>query len=80
MQCCRYRWWDPTRAPGNVVPHYRCDGTHRAALGAGRCVTQAGHVRGQDVSVAGNMLAEPQVVQRTLEAPILGRTAVWRNG
>ncbi len=32
------------------------------------CVTWAGHVRGQDVSVAGNMLAGPQVVQRTLEA------------
>jgi uncharacterized Ntn-hydrolase superfamily protein len=37
------------------------------------CVTWAGHVRGQDVSVAGNMLAGPQVVQRTVEA-YLGAT------
>lgn len=32
------------------------------------CVTWAGHVRGQDVSVAGNMLAGPRVVQRMVEA------------
>jgi len=32
------------------------------------CVSWSGHVRGQDVSVAGNMLAGPQTVQRTLEA------------
>ena len=32
------------------------------------CVVWSGHVRGQDVSVAGNMLAGPQTVQRTLEA------------
>ena len=32
------------------------------------CVTWAGHVRGQDVSVVGNMLSGPQIVQRTLEA------------
>jgi uncharacterized Ntn-hydrolase superfamily protein len=32
------------------------------------CVAWAGHVRGTDVSVAGNMLAGPQVVERTLEA------------
>jgi uncharacterized Ntn-hydrolase superfamily protein len=32
------------------------------------CVTWAGHVAGQDVSVAGNMLAGPQVVQATLDA------------
>ena len=31
------------------------------------CITWAGHVAGQDVSVAGNMLAGPQVVQATLE-------------
>ena len=37
------------------------------------CVAWAGHARGQDVSVAGNMLAGPQVVQRTLEA-YLGST------
>jgi uncharacterized Ntn-hydrolase superfamily protein len=35
--------------------------------GAG-CVVWAGHARGPNVSVAGNMLAGPQVVQRTLEA------------
>jgi uncharacterized Ntn-hydrolase superfamily protein len=32
------------------------------------CVAWSGHVRGQDVSVAGNMLAGPQVVQSTLTA------------
>ena len=32
------------------------------------CVTWAGHVRGTDVSVAGNMLAGDVVVRRTLEA------------
>ncbi len=32
------------------------------------CVTWAGHVRGADVSVAGNMLANQAVVRRTLEA------------
>jgi uncharacterized Ntn-hydrolase superfamily protein len=32
------------------------------------CVTWAGHASAPDVSVAGNMLAGPQVVQRTLEA------------
>jgi uncharacterized Ntn-hydrolase superfamily protein len=37
------------------------------------CVAWAGHVRGRDVSVAGNMLAGPQVVQRTVEA-YLGAT------
>lgn len=31
------------------------------------CVSWAGHVAGADVSVAGNMLAGPQVVRRTLE-------------
>ena len=31
------------------------------------CVTWAGHVRGADVSVAGNMLAGPQVVQAMLD-------------
>ena len=31
------------------------------------CVTWAGHVSGQDVSVAGNMLAGPAVVQATME-------------
>ncbi len=32
------------------------------------CITWAGHARGQDVSVAGNMLAGPQVVQRVVES------------
>ena len=32
------------------------------------CVTWAGHVRGEDVSVAGNMLAGPDVVGATMEA------------
>jgi uncharacterized Ntn-hydrolase superfamily protein len=40
--------------------------------GAG-CVAWAGHVRGQDVSVAGNMLAGEAVVRRTMEA-YLGAT------
>jgi uncharacterized Ntn-hydrolase superfamily protein len=31
------------------------------------CIAWSGQVRGQDVSVAGNMLAGPQTVQRTLE-------------
>ena len=31
------------------------------------CITWSGQARGQDVSVAGNMLAGPQTVQRTLE-------------
>ena len=33
-----------------------------------RCVPWAGHIAGDDVSVAGNMLAGPQVVAATLEA------------
>ena len=32
------------------------------------CVTWAGHVRGEDVSVAGNMLAGPAVVRATMDA------------
>ncbi len=36
------------------------------------CVTWAGHVRGQDVSVAGNMLAGPGVVQATMDAYLAG--------
>lgn len=35
--------------------------------GAG-CVAWAGHMRGADVSVAGNMLAGPSVVERTVDA------------
>jgi uncharacterized Ntn-hydrolase superfamily protein len=34
----------------------------------GDCVSWAGHVSGQDVSVAGNMLAGPQTIQATLDA------------
>jgi uncharacterized Ntn-hydrolase superfamily protein len=49
-------------AAGRIAQHSGAD-----------CVTWAGHVRGQDVSVAGNMLAGPQVVQRTMEA-YLGST------
>jgi len=37
------------------------------------CVTWAGHVAGQDVSVAGNMLAGPQVVQATLDGYLAAR-------
>jgi uncharacterized Ntn-hydrolase superfamily protein len=45
------------------------DASGRIAQHTGsNCVTWSGHVRGQDVSVAGNMLAGPQVVQQTLEA------------
>jgi len=45
------------------------DAAGRVAQHTGpNCVTWAGHVRGQDVSVAGNMLAGPQVVQRMVEA------------
>jgi uncharacterized Ntn-hydrolase superfamily protein len=45
------------------------DATGRIAqhTGAG-CIAWAGHVRGADVSVAGNMLAGPEVVARTLAA------------
>ena len=34
----------------------------------GNCVPWAGHVRGDNAAVAGNMLAGPQVVRRTMEA------------
>jgi uncharacterized Ntn-hydrolase superfamily protein len=45
------------------------DSTGRIAQHTGPgCVGWAGSVRGADVSVAGNMLAGPQVVQRTLDA------------
>lgn len=37
------------------------------------CITWSGHARGQDVSVAGNMLSGPAVVQRSIEA-YLGST------
>lgn len=37
------------------------------------CITWAGHVRGTDVSVAGNMLAGEAVVRRTLEGFLAAR-------
>ncbi|MGH7155257.1 MAG: DUF1028 domain-containing protein [Acetobacteraceae bacterium] len=44
-------------ASGSIAQHTGSD-----------CVSWAGHVSGTDVSVAGNMLAGPAVVQRTLAA------------
>ncbi len=45
------------------------DGKGRMAMHTGAdCVGWCGSVRGTDVSVAGNMLAGPQVVERTLAA------------
>ena len=44
-------------AAGRVAQHTGTD-----------CVTWAGHVHGQDVSVAGNMLASPAVVEATMHA------------
>lgn len=45
------------------------DAAGRTAQHTGtECVAWAGHVRGADVSVAGNMLAGPDVVARTLDA------------
>jgi uncharacterized Ntn-hydrolase superfamily protein len=45
------------------------DASGRIAQHTGRgCIGWAGHVPGADVSVAGNMLAGPAVVQRTLQA------------
>jgi uncharacterized Ntn-hydrolase superfamily protein len=44
-------------AAGRIAQHSGAD-----------CVTWAGHVRGQDVSAAGNMLSGPAVVQRMVEA------------
>ena len=50
------------------------DATGRIAQHTGEgCVAWAGHVRGTDVSVAGNMLAGPEVVARTLEAFVASR-------
>jgi len=37
------------------------------------CITWSGHVRGEDVSVAGNMLAGPQVVAATRDAYLAAR-------
>lgn len=44
-------------AAGHIAQHTGAD-----------CISWCGHVRGQDVSVAGNMLAGEATVQRTLEA------------
>ncbi len=44
-------------AQGRIAQHTGCD-----------CVAWCGSIRGTDVSVAGNMLAGPEVVQRTLAA------------
>jgi uncharacterized Ntn-hydrolase superfamily protein len=45
------------------------DATGRIFQHTGKeCVSWCGHIAGQDVSVAGNMLAGPAVVQQTLEA------------
>lgn len=37
------------------------------------CLAWAGHIAGPECSVAGNMLAGPQVLQRTLQAYLAGR-------
>ncbi len=56
---------DPGRAERQL---HILDGSGRIAQHTGPdCVSWAGHVRGADVSVAGNMLAGPDVVARTLD-------------
>ena len=56
---------DPGRAQRQV---HILDASGRIAQHTGTdCVSWAGHVRDADVSVAGNMLAGPDVVARTLE-------------
>jgi len=56
--------------PGRAVRQLHIlDAQGRVAQHTGEdCVSWAGHVRGADVSVAGNMLAGPDVVARTLDA------------
>lgn len=58
--------------PDPGAPHRQLhilDARGRIAQHTGaECVSWAGHVRGAAISVAGNMLAGPAVVQRTLEA------------
>jgi uncharacterized Ntn-hydrolase superfamily protein len=56
--------------PGQAQRQFHIlDATGRIAQHTGEgCVSWAGHVRGADVSVAGNMLAGPDVVARTLDA------------
>jgi len=55
--------------PGQGVRQlHMIDAQGRIAQHTGEgCVRWAGHVRGADVSVAGNMLAGPEVVARTLD-------------
>ena len=61
--------------PGKAQRQFHIlDATGRIAQHTGEgCVVWAGHVRGTDVSVAGNMLAGPEVVARTLEAFVASR-------
>ena len=56
--------------PGRVQRQFHIlDAQGRIAQHTGDgCVTWAGHVHGTDISVAGNMLAGPEVVVRTLDA------------
>ena len=64
-------------APDPGGPHRQLhilDATGRVAPHTGAaCVAWAGHVRGADVSVAGNMLAGPDVVARTRDAFLAAR-------
>jgi uncharacterized Ntn-hydrolase superfamily protein len=41
---------------------------HSAAFTGDKCIDWAGHLVGQNVSVAGNMLAGPKVIEATLRA------------
>jgi len=56
--------------PGRAQRQFHIlDASGRIAQHTGEgCVSWAGHARGMDVSVAGNMLAGPDVVARTLDA------------
>ena len=58
--------------PGRAERQFHIlDASGRIAQHTGEgCVSWAGHARGLDVSVAGNMLAGPDVVPRTLDAVI----------
>ena len=77
---CWHLWSVPIRARDQRQFHI-IDAAGRIAQHTGaNCVTWAGHVRGQDVSVAGNMLAGPQVVQRTLEAYLGSGRQSWPSG
>ncbi len=56
--------------PGGAQRQFHIlDASGRIAQHTGEgCVTWAGHVQGPDISVAGNMLAGPAVVQATMDA------------